>query len=169
LDERYLDDLGIDATRLNARLIIGTLGGASNPLPAVDYDQVIQAAETYDIVIMGGVEPGLTTDGVSAELAIRAGARRLVNATSVDGVYTADPRKDPGAKRLTVMTHRELVELVGPPKPTAGPTAVFDPVAARLMAKALIPVCVVHGRNLAAMEAAIREEKFEGTLVVTQR
>ena len=64
----------------------------------------------YPIVVMGGVTPGVTTDAVSARLAERVGATRLVNATSVDGAYTADPKKDVCAKRIPRMSHAELVK-----------------------------------------------------------
>ncbi len=165
LDERYLDELGIEATRLNARLVIGTLGGRSNPEPAMDYDQALEAASTYEIVVMGGVEVSITTDTVATELARRAGASRVVNATSVDGVYSADPKSDPRAQRLERLRHEELVKVAGLPVPKAGPTAVFDPLAARLAAKYRIPIMVVHGRDLAAVEGAIRDAPFRGTRI----
>ncbi len=168
LDERYLDELGIDATRINARLLIGALGGAANPLPATNYEEAIQAADTYAIIVMGGVEPGLTTDSVSTELAARVGAKRIVNATSVDGVYSANPRTHPTAKKLDVLSHEELIALVGTPQGQAGPTAVFDPLAARLAAKSRIPVYVVHGRDFLSVEGAIQDGDFEGTRVVAK-
>lgn len=167
LEERYLDELGIDVTRINARLLIGALSGATSPLPASNYDEAAEAAKTYSIVVMGGVEPGLTTDSVSAELAKRVGAKRIVNATSVDGVYTANPKLNPHAKRLERLSHSQLVELVGAPKGQAGPTAVFDPLAARMAARTGIPVYVVHGRDFLSVEGAIRDQDFEGTKVVT--
>jgi Uridylate kinase len=49
---------------------------------------------------MGGTEPGHTTDTVAMLLAERIGANVMINATSVDGVYTADPRKDSSARKL---------------------------------------------------------------------
>ena len=52
------------------------------------------------IVVMGGVAVGQTTDAVAALLAEYVRADRLIVATSVDGVYTADPEKDPDAKKL---------------------------------------------------------------------
>ena len=70
-----------------------------------------EAAESnHRIVVMGGVSPGQTTDAVSAILAERVHADRLVIATSVEGVYTADPEIDPSAKMIDVMTPKELVK-----------------------------------------------------------
>ena len=47
------------------------------------------------VVVMGGTVPGHTTDAVSAMLAKEVRAVRIINGTSVDAAYTADPRKDP--------------------------------------------------------------------------
>ena len=48
----------------------------------------------------------------------------------------------------------------------AGPSVVFDPVAARVVARDRTPLSVVHGRDPAALRSAILGEPFRGTLVV---
>ncbi|HIH01833.1 TPA: UMP kinase, partial [Thermoplasmata archaeon] len=93
--ESFLDEMGIEVTRLNARLLIAALGEHANHIPPVDYKEAVLAAKHNRIVVMGGVSPGITTDAVSSILAERVRADRLVNATSVDRVYTADPAKNP--------------------------------------------------------------------------
>jgi len=89
-----------------------------------------------------------------------------VNATSVAGVYTTDPRKDPDARLLERMTFRELIDLTGKGHEAAGPSIVFDPVAARVVARDRTPLSVVHGRDPVALRSAILGEPFRGTLVV---
>src|SRR5437879_10036274 len=98
--ERTLDEFGIAVTRLNARLLSAALGGRANREPAVSYAAASKLAKRYPIVVMGGTRPGHTTDPVAASLARFVGAQRIVNATSVDGVYSADPKKDPDAPLL---------------------------------------------------------------------
>lgn len=163
--ERRLDELGIGITRMNARLLGAALKGRANREPATTYAEAARLARRHPIVLMAGTRPGHTTDRVSASLARFVGAARIVNATSVDGVYTADPRKDPSARRLDRITFEELVGLTGEGHRAAGPNVVFDPVAARVLARDRIPLAVVRGRDLDSLESAILGRPFRGTLV----
>ena len=58
---------------------------------------------------MGGITPGQTTDAVAAVLAERVRADVFINVTSVDGIYSADPKKVRNAKRYDTLTPRQLV------------------------------------------------------------
>ena len=89
-----------------------------------------------------------------------------MNATSVAGVHTTDPKKDPTARLLERMTFRELIDLAGKRHTVAGPSIVFDPVAARVVARDRTPLNVVAGRDLKALRSAILGDPFRGTLVV---
>lgn len=165
MDERSLDELGIAITRLNARLLIQALGGRAAPSVPEDYTEAERAASEYDIVVMGGQRVSITTDGVAAELADAIGASRLVNATVVDGVYTSDPKTNPGASRIEKITYDELIRIAGEPTGLAGPSMVFDPYAARLVKESRIPLYVVQGRDISALKAAIGGREFSGTIV----
>jgi uridylate kinase len=165
VSERHLDELGIGITRMNARLLGLALRGRANPEPARTYAEAARLSRRYPVVLMAGTRPGHTTDRVSASLARFVGAARIVNATSVDGVYTADPRKDPEAHLLEHIGFEDLVRLSGEGHRTAGPSVVFDPVAARVLARDRIPLSVVRGRDLKSLEAAILGRPFHGTLV----
>jgi uridylate kinase len=83
----------------------------------------------------------------------------------VDGVYSADPKHEPNARLLPRLGFEDLVKLTGTGHRAAGPSVVFDPVAARVVARDRIPLSVVHGRDLLALRAAILGEAFHGTLV----
>ena len=165
IGERTLDEFGIAITRLNARLLAAVIGGRANREPATTYAAAAKLAQRKPIVIMAGTTPGHTTDRVSASLARAVRASRIVNATSVDGVYSADPKKDPNARLLQRIRFEELVTLSGRGHSAAGPSVVFDPVAARIVARNRTPLSVVHGRDHAALRAAILGEPFHGTLV----
>jgi uridylate kinase len=164
-DESYLDEMGIEVTRLNARLMIAALGERACHAPPKNYEEALHAAKSHSIVVMGGVSPGITTDAVSALMAERAKAKRLVNATSVDGAYTDDPDKNPDAKKIPKMSHKELVSLVGTNPSMAGPNNVFDPVGARVLERSKIAMSIVDGRDLANLREAIEGKAFKGTLV----
>jgi uridylate kinase len=162
--ESFLDESGIEVTRLNARLLITALGDHACHSPPKNYDEAVHAGKTCSIVVMGGVSPGITTDAVSALLAERVKARRLVNATSVDGAYSADPKKDPKAHRIPTMTHKEFINLVGH-STGAGPNNVFDPVGARVLERSNISLAIVDGNELANLRDALEGKKFKGTTV----
>jgi uridylate kinase len=163
--EQYLDLMGIDATRLNARLLIAALKGRACPEPPKDYEEAVRAGASHQVVVMGGVTPGVTTDAVSARLAERVKATRLVNATSVDGAYTADPKKDVCAKRIPRMSHEELVKLVSGTAKGAGPTTVFDPVGAEVLMRTRIPLVIVDGRSMKNLKLALEGKECVGTVV----
>jgi uridylate kinase len=163
--EEYLDEVGIDATRMNARLLITALRRLAFPGVPTSVDDALVAAEGHGVVVMGGTVPGQTTDAVGAELAERGGAEELLVLTNVDGVYTADPRQDPGAQRLPRLTASELVDIVTVGDYRAGSKTVVDPVAATIIRRAAIPTKVMDGRDLDQVGAALAGEAFEGTVV----
>ena len=164
-DETFLDEIGIEVTRLNARLLITALGDKAFHSPPKNYDEALHAGKSHTIVVMGGVSPGITTDAVSSLLAERVKAKRLVNATSVDGAYTKDPKKDSSATRIPKMNHKDLVELVGRSPATAGPNNVFDSVGAMVLERSKIELAIVDGKDLSNLIDALEGKKFKGTLV----
>ena len=88
--EKELDELGIMTTRINAKLVSLALGDmALGDIPTT-VEEAEKASTDDRIVVMGGTVPGHTTDAVSAMLAEKVGAVRIVNGTSVDAAFTAD-------------------------------------------------------------------------------
>jgi uridylate kinase len=163
--ERELDELGIMTTRINAKLVALSLGErAVNTIPTT-VEEAENASSGDRIMVMGGTVPGHTTDAVSAMLAERVGAVRIVNGTSVDAAFTADPKLVKDAKRLHTITHTELNLLVSRGMHCAGPSHVFDPMGASIAARRNIPIFIINGRNMEEMRAAIQGRKIKGTLV----
>lgn len=163
--ERLLDSVGIRATRINAMLLSAAIGKDANPFPPASYSQAIGVGKESRIVVMGGTRPGRTTDGVSARLAEKVSAKRLINASDVDGVYTKDPKHHRDARRMTSLTYDELIEFSRITKGRAGPTAIFDIIGARIIRKARIPLLVLDGRDLVSLRGAILGRRFRGTTV----
>jgi uridylate kinase len=165
IDEGTSDEVGILITRLNATMLIAALGDDAYPKVAESHAEAKKFAESGKIVVMGGITPGQTTDAVAAVLAERVGASVFINATSVDGIYTADPKKDPGATRFDEMTPKELLEIVGASALGAGSNIVLDMVAARVVERSGIPLVVLDGREPKNLSNAILKGKFRGTVV----
>jgi len=165
VSEPRLDELGIWVTRLNAQFLAHVLGEEVPSEIPVDWAEAEELGKTHRLIVMGGVRPGTTTDGVAAVLAERVHAVRLVNATAVDGIYSSDPRHDPKATLREKMSYAELRALTGDHHRLAGPNIVFDPLGAQVVERAKIPLFVVNGRNLDNLERAILGQPFHGTRV----
>jgi uridylate kinase len=62
------------------------------------------------ILVAGTGNPFFTTDTCASLRAIELGAHVLLKGTKVDGIYSADPRRDPSAKRFDRLTYSEAIE-----------------------------------------------------------
>ncbi|QSG09916.1 UMP kinase [Halapricum desulfuricans] len=167
-NEGELDQLGIDTTRLNARLLLAALDeDLASPTVPTDYEEAAESLHRDRVVVMGGVVPAQTTDAVSAALAEYVDADRLVFATSVPGVFDADPNEDPDAERYEEMTASELVKLVarGESLGSAGSNAPIDLLAAKVLDRSGIEAIVLDGTDPRAVERAVLEDDYEGTRI----
>jgi uridylate kinase len=166
MTEVELDEIGIDVTRLHARLIASHIGPPTSTHIPTTIGQAVHELHRASPVIMGGTEPGHTTDGVAALLAVRLRASRLVNATNVDGVYDRDPRSSKAAHRFDRLDWKRFTIIVEEgTHGAAGQEFIFDRLGAGLMARSKIPLAIVHGRDLKNLRAAIRGIGFVGTRV----
>ena len=152
--EAFCDLLGIGATKLNAMLLIAALGRAAAPEPAESYAGALRASAPGRVVVLGGMQPGQTTDAVAALLAEYVHADKLIVATSVDGVYSADPGVDPKAKKFEKMTHQDLVRLSSETEMKAGSRSPVDPLAAKIVERSSILTVVVHGGEVENLKKA---------------
>ncbi len=159
-----MDQLGIGATRLNAGLLGLALGEWCYPDVPLTVEEAARRSKEGKIVVMGGTEPGHTTDGVAAMLAKEVGAKRIVNATSVDAVYSDDPKINSRAERYSEITIDRLEELVYG-EHGASKSGVFDPLGVKIAKENRIDIFMVHGRDLTDLRAAILGEKIKGTVV----
>ncbi|MGB9902581.1 UMP kinase [Methanothrix sp.] len=153
--EALCDSIGILATRMNAALLAAALGGSAPFRVPESYEDALEASKKYRVVVMGGVSPGQTTDAVAALLAEYARADLLVIATSVNGVYTSDPEKDPGAVKIPRMKAEDLARMMSQIQLKAGSRSPVDPLAAKIIERSHIPTIVVDGRDVANLIRAI--------------
>jgi len=165
-NEMQLDQLGIAVTRLNARLLIAALGEAASVAPAPDYETAVAAMRRDEVAVMGGVAAGQTTDAVSAALAESVDADLLVFATSVDGVYSADPNTDSTAERYPELTAGELVEVIAGIEMSAGSSAPVDLLGAKLIERSGLRAIVLDGSDPDRVVDAILTGDHSGTNVL---
>ncbi|MCD4816294.1 MAG: UMP kinase [Methanosarcinales archaeon] len=163
-NEVECDIIGIDMTRINAKLLIAALDSSAYPVPLTSYQDARNAALTGRVVVMGGLIPGQTTDAVSAVLAEYVGADLLINATSVDGVYTADPNLDSKAEKISSMTPSQLVDIVIKINMSAGSNSPLDPLAAKIIQRCGIKTIVIDGREPGNINEAAAG-RHNGTLI----
>jgi uridylate kinase len=171
-NEIELDELGIRVTRLNARLLIAALGETAAPSPAEDLEGAETALRRGEVAVMGGTAPGHTTDAVGTALAESVDADLVVYATSVPGVFDADPDAagDDGeaATKFAELTAPELVDVVRSIDIEAGSKAPVDLLAAKLLQRSGLRGIVLDGTDPAAVRRAVETGDHDGTEIVPE-
>jgi len=158
------DMLGIEAARLNARLLAYTLGPdhACLHIPR-SVGELLEAVSHCRIVLLGGLQPGQSTAAVAAITAELLSAERLVLATTVDGVYDRDPRRHPDAKLLPRLTYAEL-ERVLEQSVEPGRYELLDPQAISVLRRSCVEARVVNGLDPKNVGKAVRGEPVGTTI-----
>src|SRR5512141_1303684 len=152
MDRAQADYMGMLATVMNALAMqnaLEQLGVETRVQSAVQMDQVCEPvirrrAERHlekgrIVIFAAGVgSPYFTTDSGAALRAAEMKCDALLKGTSVDGVYTADPKKVPDAKRYETLTYQEVL---------AKDLRVMDTSAVSLMRDNHIPIVVFSIRE----------------------
>jgi uridylate kinase len=161
-EEEFLDEIGIDVTRANAKLLTNIIGISNRDIPPTTDE-----AKSIDkpIVVMGGTTPGHSTDMVGAELAEKTNASKFIIATNVNGVYDKDPNKYSDAKQIKETSIDKLIEEHGTEWSAAGKNVVIDGPALQIIKRAKIPTFVLNGKRLDQLEKAITNQQFNGTVI----
>jgi uridylate kinase len=159
------DHVGVLATRENAKALIDELGDEANQsIP----ESIHQAAALFGekILVMGGTEPGHSTDAVACILADWVGADMFINASNVDAVYDRNPKDYEDAKPLKTVAIDELISLLSGEGVNAGEYPLLDHVALVIIKRSKIKSLILDGRDLENMKDAADGRAFNGTTVV---
>ncbi len=171
-NEIELDELGIRVTRLNARLLIAALGETAAPSPAESLEGAETALRRGEVAVMGGTAPGHTTDAVGTALAESVDADLVVYATSVPGVFDADPNGSDesgrDATKFAELTAPELVDVVRSIDIEAGSNAPVDLLAAKLLQRSGLRGIVLEGTDPDVVRRAVETGEHEGTEIVPE-
>ncbi len=163
------DHMGMLATVMNALAmqdVLQGMGTASRVMSALAMEQVcesfvkrraVECLDAGEVVIFaaGTGNPFFTTDSAASLRAVEIGADLMLKATKVDGVYTADPMRDPKATRFDHITFDEAIERK---------LAVMDTTALVLCRDQNLPVRVFNMHQAGNLNRVIDGEAV-GTLV----
>lgn len=168
-DEANLDIIGIEVSRLNAKLLISALGEKVYSQVPKNLEEVAIAAASGQIVIAGGLHPGQSTNATSALIAETVKASKFLNATDVDGIYDSDPKKNRDAKLFERITIKECMEILGSESSMAGKYELIDIVALKVIERSRIPTWVLRSNVNNIKHAVNNDVKHHvGTEIVVE-
>jgi uridylate kinase len=162
LDREDVDWLGIHSTRLNAHLLRTIFIEEAQPKIIKNPTKLIRGRES--IVIGAGWKPGWSTDYCAVMAAKTLGAKKLVNLSNIDYVYTEDPRKNPEATKIETINWSDFRKLI-PSEWDPGLSAPFDPVAAREAEALGLEVAIINGAHLKEFGNYLDGKPFRGTVI----
>jgi len=169
MDRATADSMGMLATVMNSLALKDALMQAGIPTQVMtavtiahvgegfERDAAVRHLESGRVVIFGGGtgNPFFTTDTAAALRAAEIGADLMLKATKVDGVYTADPKKDASATKYDKLSFDEAI---------AQNLGVLDTAAFALCREQKMPLQVFSIFKDGALKRIIHGEN-EGTLV----
>jgi uridylate kinase len=163
------DYMGMLGTVINGLALKEALEGIGRPARVMSAINVPAVAEPFIrgrairhlekgrviILVAGTGNPFFTTDTCASLRAIELNASVLLKATKVDGIYTADPKKDPKATRYDHITFGEAIEKK---------LGVMDLTALTMCMEHDLPVCVFDYKAAGNIRRVVAGERI-GTLV----
>jgi uridylate kinase len=155
------DMMGILATVMNALALESVLEKAGIAARTMSALAMPEICETYErpralrhlakgrmlLLAAGTGNPFFTTDTTAVLRAAELGAEAVLKATDVDGVYSADPKKDKAARRYERLSHQEAIERN---------LKVMDTTAFALAQENRMPIIVFSIREKGAITAVLR-------------
>ncbi|WP_419898014.1 UMP kinase [Roseomonas sp. USHLN139] len=170
MDRAQADSMGMLATVMNAlamqsaleRAGVPTRVQSAIPMSSVCEPFIRRRAERHmekgRVVVFaaGSGNPFFTTDTAAALRAAEMKCDALFKGTQVDGVYSADPRKNPNAERYTTLTYLDML---------ARDLAVMDAAAISLARENKLPIIVFNIHETGAFTAVMQGEGRFTTVV----
>jgi uridylate kinase len=170
MDRTQADGMGMLATVMNAlamqnwleKLGVNTRVQSAIPMASLCEPfirrRAIRHMEKGRVVIFaaGTGNPFFTTDTAAALRAAEMGCDALLKGTQVDGVYSADPRKNPNAERYVTLTYLDML---------ARDLAVMDAAAISLARENKLPIVVFNIHEPGAFTAVMKGEGKFTTVV----
>jgi uridylate kinase len=163
------DTMGMLATVMNCLVLEAAIERAGREARTLSALAMPSVCETYNrkramknlgkgrvvLLAAGTGNPFFTTDTTAVLRAAELDCQAVLKVTNVDGVYTADPKKDPKAKRYERLGHQEAIEK---------DLRVMDSTAFALARENRIPIIVFSIAEIGAIEAVLHG-KGRSTLV----
>lgn len=166
LEKDDVDWLGIHATRLNGHLLRTIFKDIAHPVMITNPDEILDVPKNVQVIIAAGYRPGASTDLRAIQIAERVEAKKVVNLSNIDYVYTADPRTNHEATPIKDINWSEFRKLI-PDEWDPGLSSPFDPMAAREAEIKGIEVACINGGNIEELKKYLDNQEFIGTLIHT--
>lgn len=159
-----LDWMGIHATRLNGHLLRTIFRHIAYRVMITNPDDILDVPKEEKVVIASGYRPGCSTDLRAVQIAERVGAKKVINLSNIDYVYTDDPRTNPGAQKIENISWANFRKLI-PTEWDPGLSSPFDPVAAKEAEAKNIEVAIINGKRPEALADYLHGNDFIGTKI----
>lgn len=166
-DNEQMDFIGIMTTHLNASTFVTALGKVGYLVRWKSLKEAMKEVKKNfgkKILVGAGYDIGTSSDYDAAALGKVIKADMLINATNVDGVYTADPKIDPTSEKLRKISYDEFEKIMMKNAQVPGEYRFFDIKATRLVRKYKIKTIFIDGRDPEEIIRAV-EGKHNGTTV----
>jgi len=166
-DNEQMDFVGIMATHLNASTFSSALGNSSYLVRWKSLKEAMKEVKKNfgkKILVAAGYDIGTSSDYDAAMLAKTVKADLLINATNVNGVYTADPKLDPNATKINKLNYAEFEKIMNQNSQIPGEYRFFDMKATQLIRKFKIKTIFIDGREPEEIIRAV-EGMHNGTTV----
>ena len=167
-DESTLDELGIEISHLNAKLLIYALKGKAYSHPPTTLREAKQAVDSGLIVVAGGLHPGQSTNGTAALIAEKIHAEQFINATDVDGIYDSDPNKNKKAKLFKKIEIKNLKKILIHENSAAGGYDLMDIVALKIIERSKIKTRVIKS-DIKNLEKAIKGQATGTEIILPKK
>ncbi len=159
-----LDWLGLHATRLNGHLLLTIFRELAHPVMITNPDEVLDIPKNAPLIIAAGYRPGASTDLRAVQIADRVGAKKVINLSNTDYVYTDNPKTNPNAEKIEDIGWDDFRKLI-PEEWGPGLSSPFDPVAAKEAQRLNIEVAQINGSKLDEVVNYLHQEPFIGTRI----
>ena len=159
-----LDWMGIHATRLNGHLLRTIFRDIAHPQMITNPDEIVDVPSDKKVIVAAGYRPGCSTDLRAVQIAQRVGAKKVINLSNIDYVYTDDPRSNPDAKRIEKISWKDFRAII-PTEWDPGLSSPFDPIAAREADEKGIEVSIINGDKPESLSNYLDGKEFVGTLI----
>ena len=164
LKNEDLDWMGIHATHLNGHLLRTIFRDTAYPEVITNPDDILDVPRDQKVVVAAGYRPGCSTDLRAVQIAQRVGAKKVINLSNIDYVYTADPRTDETATIIKTISWTDFRALI-PTDWDPGLSAPFDPIAAKEADETNIEVAIINGDKPFELTNYLDGNAFIGTLI----
>lgn len=164
LQSEDLDWMGIHATRLNGHLLRTVFRDIAHHTMITNPDDIQDVPGAPKVIIAAGYRPGSSTDLRAVQIAELVHAKKVINLSNIDYVYTDDPRENPEAEKIETISWSDFRALI-PSEWDPGLSSPFDPVAAAAAETAGIEVAIINGTHATALADYLGDKDFVGTRI----